>query len=207
MLADLTIREYLAKTASGDSVPAGGSASAIGAGLAASLAEKIANVIAFKQEEAEVKTQLENIAECMNALREEFIQCIDRDVDAYNELLAAHKMPEGTNEEKMSRDEQIQKSVLIAAMVPFDVAEMAMRMMDFISEVAKLADKKLAVDVCAAMSFARSAVVSALLIVKENLLPLKSKQIVQELTKKSLDIENNAIQKEQELLDWIKASY
>ena len=207
MLADLTIKEYLAKTASGDSVPAGGSASAIGAGLAASLTEKIANVIAFKQEDAEVKTQLENIAECMNALREEFIQCIDRDVDAYNELLAAHKMPEGTNEEKMSRDEQIQKSVLIAAMVPFDVAEMAMRMMDFISEVAKLADKKLAVDVCAAMTFARSAVVSALLIVKENLLPLKSKQIVQELTKKSLDIENNAIQKEQELLDWIKASY
>jgi Methenyl tetrahydrofolate cyclohydrolase len=143
----------------------------------------------------------------MNALREEFIQCIDRDVDAYNELLAAHKMPEGTNEEKMSRDEQIQKSVLIAAMVPFDVAEMAMRMMDFISEVAKQADKKLAVDVCSAMSFARSAVVSALLIVKENLLPLKSKQIVQELTKKSLDIENNAVQKEQELLDWIKASY
>jgi Methenyl tetrahydrofolate cyclohydrolase len=207
MLADLTIKEYLAKTASGDSVPAGGSASAIGAGLAASLTEKIANVIAFKQEDAEVKTQLENIAECMNALREEFIQCIDRDVDAYNELLAAHKMPEGTNEEKMSRDEQIQKSVLIAAMVPFDVAEMAMRMMDFISEVAKLADKKLAVDVCAAMTFARSAVVSALLIVKENLLPLKSKQIVQELTKKSLDIENNAVQKEQELLDWIKASY
>jgi len=207
MLADLTIKEYLAKTASGDSVPAGGSASAIGAGLAASLTEKIANVIAFKQEDAEVKTQLENIAECMNALREEFIQCIDRDVDAYNELLAAHKMPEGTNEEKMSRDEQIQKSVLIAAMVPFDVAEMAMRMMDFISEVAKQADKKLAVDVCSAMSFARSAVVSALLIVKENLLPLKSKQIVQELTKKSLDIENNAVQKEQELLDWIKASY
>jgi len=204
MLADLTIREYLAKTASGNSVPAGGSASAIGAALAASLTEKIANVIVARQENAEVKTQLGNIAECMNALREEFIQCIDRDVDAYNELLAAHKMPEGTNEEKMSRDEQIQKSVLIAAMVPFDVAEMAMRMMDFISEVAKQADKKLAVDVCAAMSFARSAVVSTLLIVKENLFPLKSKQIVQELTKKSLDIENNAIQKEQELLDWIK---
>lgn len=207
MLADLTIREYLAKTAGENFVPAGGSASALGAALAASLTEKIANVIVFRQEDAEIKSQLRNIAECMNALREEFTQCIDRDVDAYNELLEAYKMPEETNEEKMSRDEQVQKSILIAAMVPFDVAEMAMKMMDFISEVAKLADKKMATDVCTAMSFARSAVVSAILIVKENLFPLKSKQIVQELTKKSLDIENNAIQKEQELLDWIKASY
>lgn len=204
MLADLTIREYLAKTASGNSVPAGGSASALGGALAASLTEKIANVIAFKQEDAEVKTQLENIAECMNALREEFIQCIDRDVDAYNELLAAHKMPEGTNEENIGRDEQVQKSILIAAMVPFDVAEMTMRMMDFISEVAKLADKKMATDVCTAMSFARSAVISALIIVKQNLIPLNSKQIAHELTKKSHDIENMAIVKEKELLDWFK---
>jgi formiminotetrahydrofolate cyclodeaminase len=90
-------------------------------------------------------------------------------------------------------------------MVPFDVAEMAMRMMDFISDVAKQADKKIATDVCSAMCFARSAVVSALLITRENLFPLKSKQIIQELTNKSVDIENSAIAKEQELLDWFKA--
>ena len=205
MLADLTIKEYLAKTAGNNSVPASGSAAALSAALATSLTEKIANLIAARQEDVEIKTQMENIAECMKALREEFTQCIDRDADAYNELVEAYKMPEETNEEKVSRDEQVQKSILIAAMVPFDVAEMAMRMMDFISDVAKQADKKTATDVCSAMCFARSAVVSALLITKENLLPLKSKQIVQELTKKSVDIENSAIAKEQELLDWFKA--
>ena len=204
MLADLTIREYLVKTAGENFVPAGGSASALGAALAASLTEKIANVIVSRQEDAEIKSQLRNIAECMNALREEFTLCIDRDVDAYNELLEAYKMPEETNEENISRDEQVQKSILIAAMVPFDVAEMTMRMMDFISEVAKLADNKMATDVCTAMSFARSAVISALIIVKQNLIPLKSKQIAHELTKKSHDIENMAIVKEKELFDWFK---
>jgi len=204
MLSDLTIKEYLEKTAGKNAVPAGGSASALSAALAASLTEKIANLIASKHEDEAVKAEMEEISERMNALREEFTQCIDRDVEAYQELANAYKMPEETEDEKKVRDEQIQKSVLIAALRPFDVAEMAVLMMDFIFEVAKQADKMSVTDVCAAMSLARSAVFGSILITKENILPLKSKGIVIELTKKSDDFQKLALQKEQELLDWIR---
>jgi len=204
MLSDLTIKEYLERTAGKNAVPAGGSASALSAALAASLTEKIANLIASKQEDEAAKTEMEEISERMNTLREEFTQCIDRDVEAYQELANAYKMPEETEDDKKDRDEQIQKSILIAAMRPFDVAEMAVLMMDFIFEVAKQADKKTITDVCAAMSLARSAVFGSLLITKENILSLKSKGIVIELTKKSDDFQKLALQKEQELLDWIR---
>lgn len=204
MLSDLTIKEYLEKTAGKNAVPAGGSASALSAALAASLTEKIANLIASKQADEAAKAEMEEISERMNALREEFTQCIDRDVEAYQELANVYKMPEETEDDKKDRDEQIQKSILIAAMRPFDVAEMAVMMMDFIFEVAKQADKKTITDVCAAMSLARSAVFGSLLITKENILPLKSKGIVIELTKKSDDFQKLALQKEQELLDWIR---
>ena len=50
MLSDLTIKEYLEKTAGKNAVPDGGSASALSAALAASLTEKIAKLIASKQE-------------------------------------------------------------------------------------------------------------------------------------------------------------
>jgi len=204
MLSDLTIKEYLEKTAGKNAVPAGGSASALSAALAASLTEKIANLIASKQENEDAKAEMEEISERMNALREEFTQCIDRDVEAYQELANAYKMPEETEDDKKDRDEQIQKSILIAAMRPFDVAEMAVLMMDFIFEVAKQADKMTITDVCAAMSLARSAVFGSSLITKENILQLKSKGIVIELTKKSDDFQKLALQKEQELLDWIR---
>jgi len=204
MLSDLTIKEYLERTAGKNAVPAGGSASALSAALAASLTEKIANLIASKQEDEAAKTEMEEISERMNTLREEFTQCIDRDVEAYQELANAYKMPEETEDDKKDRDEQIQKSILIAAMRPFDVAEMAVLMMDFIFEVAKQADKKTITDVCAAMSLARSAVFGSLLITKENILSLKSKGIVIELTKKSDDFQKLALQKEKELLDWIR---
>jgi len=204
MLSDLTIKEYLEKTAEKNAVPAGGSASALSAALAASLTEKIANLIASKQEDEAAKAEMEEISERMNALREEFTQCIDRDVEAYQELAKAYKMPEETEDDKKDRDEQIQKSILIAAMRPFDVAEMAVLMMDFIFEVAKQADKMTITDVCAAMSLARSAVFGSSLITKENILQLKSKGIVIELTKKSVDFQKLALQKEQELLDWIR---
>lgn len=204
MLSDLTIKEYLEKTAGKNAVPAGGSASALSAALAASLTEKIANLIASKQENEDAKAEMEEISERMNALREEFTQCIDRDVEAYQELANAYKMPEETEDDKKDRDEQIQKSILIAAMRPFDVAEMAVLMMDFIFEVAKQADKMTITDVCAAMSLARSAVFGSSLITKENILQLKSKGIVIELTKKSDDFQKLALQKEQGLLDWIR---
>ena len=204
MLSDLTIKEYLEKTAGANAVPAGGSASALSAALAASLTEKIANLIASKQENEDAKAEMEEISERMNALREEFTQCIDRDVEAYQELANAYKMPEETEDDKKDRDEQIQKSILIAAMRPFDVAEMAVLMMDFIFEVAKQADKMTITDVCAAMSLARSAVFGSSLITKGNILQLKSKGIVIELTKKSDDFQKLAFQKEQELLDWIR---
>jgi len=204
MLSDLTIKEYLEKTAGKNTVPAGGGASALSAALAASLTEKIANLIASKQENEYAKAEMEEISERMNALREEFTQCIDRDVEAYQELAKAYKMPEETEDDKKDRDEQIQKSILIAAMRPFDVAEMAVLMMDFIFEVAKQADKMTITDVCAAMSLARSAVFGSSLITKENILQLKSKGIVIELTKKSDDFQKLAFQKEQELLDWIR---
>lgn len=204
MLSDLTIKEYLEKTAGKNAVPAGGSASALSAALAASLTEKIANLIASKQENEAAKAEMEEISERMNALRDEFTQCIDRDVEAYQELANAYKMPEETEDDKKDRDEQIQKSILIAAMRPFDVAEMAVLMMDFIFEVAKQADKMTITDVCAAMSLARSAVFGSSLITKGNILQLKSKGIVIELTKKSDDFQKLAFQKEQELLDWIR---
>lgn len=204
MLSDLTIKEYLEKTAGKNAVPAGGSASALSAALAASLTEKIANLIASKQENEDAKAEMEEISERMNALREEFTQCIDRDVEAYQELAKAYKMPEETEDDKKDRDEQIQKSILIVAMRPFDVAEMAVLMMDFIFEVAKQADKMTITDVCAAMSLARSAVFGSSLITKENILQLKSKGIVIELTKKSDDFQKLALQKEQGLLDWIR---
>lgn len=204
MLADLTIKEYLVKTAGKEAVPAGGCAAAMGAALSASLTEKIAKLVATAMEDGQQKSQMEALADNMGALCDEFTQCIDRDAEAYQELMAAYKMPDETNEEKMSRDEQIQKWILIAAMVPFDVAEMAMRMMDYIAEVAKQADKKTVSDMFTAMFFARSAVLSALLATKENLPPLKSKNVVQDLMNKSDEIEKLAISKEQELLEWYK---
>ncbi len=204
MLSDLTIKEYLEKTAGKNAVPAGGSASALSAALAASLTEKIANLIASKQEDEAAKAEIEEISERMNALREEFTLCIDRDVEAYQELANVYKMPEETEDDKKDRDEQIQKAILIAAMRPFDVAEMAVMMMDFIFEVAKQADKMTITDVCAAMSLAHSAVLGSVLITKENILLLKSTGIVIELTKKSDDFQKLAFQKEQELLDWIR---
>lgn len=133
-------------------------------------------------------------------LREEFMMCMDRELDAYQELSAAHQLPELSPDDIKTKDEQIQKFVLISAMIPYDIAEMTMRMMDFIVDVSLLVDKSERVNICSAISLARCAVQGAIFAVNENVKPLKSKQVIDDLLNKSKEIQEQAISKEQELL-------
>ncbi len=50
MLAELTIKEFLEKTASGSPVPGGGSVAALSAALAASMTEMVANLTIGKKD-------------------------------------------------------------------------------------------------------------------------------------------------------------
>lgn len=200
MLTDLTIKDFLIQTAGDKSLPVGRCSAPLNAALAASLTQRVVALLASSQENVLDKEQSEGLAENLGLLREEFMMCMDRELDAHQELLAAHQLPEQTPDEMKTKDEQIQKFVLISAMIPYDVAEMTMRMMDFIVEVSQLIDRAERVNICSAASLARCAVQTALFAVKENVKQLKSKQVIDDLLKKSVDIEAEAISKEQELL-------
>ena len=61
MLANLTIKEYLEKTASNTAVPGGGSGAALSAAVAASLVEMVAKLTIGKKGYADVEAQMKKI--------------------------------------------------------------------------------------------------------------------------------------------------
>lgn len=204
MLAESSVKAFLDKTAGNEPVPGGGSISALCAAIASALTEMVAGLTIGKKNYVDVEDEMKDIASRMAALREEFIQCIDRDSDAYDKVFAAFKMPKETDEEKEARTQEIQKATLVAAMVPMGVADLSVRMMDLIAVIAHKGNKNAVTDACVAMMNARTAVLGALLNVRINLLSLKDQSIVAELTAQSEEIEKDAIAKEQELLTWVK---
>ena len=89
---DLTIKEFLEKTASGSPVPGGGSVAALSAALAASLTEMVAKLTIGKEGYETVEDEMKAVAQEASKLKLKLVQAIDNDSNAYNDLMSANKI-------------------------------------------------------------------------------------------------------------------
>lgn len=201
MLANLTVKEFLAKTAGNAPVPGGGSIAALSAAIASALTEMVANLTIGKKKYEDKEEMMKQIAASANNYQMLFIHDIDADSDAYNNVFDAFKLPKETEEEKTERNKQIQETIKIAAEVPMEVARKAYAMMDIISQVAENGNQNAITDACVSMMTARTAVLGAILNVKINLSSLKDEAYIAQMKQECDLLEKASIAKEQELLN------
>ncbi len=202
MLVNLTIKEFLSKTAGSDPVPGGGSIAALNGAIASALAEMVANLTIGKKKYEDREEQMKQIAASANNHQMLFIQDIDADSDAYNKVFDAFKLPKETDEEKAERSKQIQAATKIAAEIPMEVARRAYAIMDLIAEVAEKGNQNAVTDACVSMMSARTAVLGgAILNVKINLSSLKDEEYVAKMKAECDQLEKDAVAKEQALLE------
>ncbi|HQI42493.1 MAG TPA: cyclodeaminase/cyclohydrolase family protein [Dysgonamonadaceae bacterium] len=202
-LQDLTLKQFLEKTANNEPVPGGGSISALHGAIAAALTEMLANITIGKKNYSAVEETMKLNATKASALRTEFLTDIDRDAEAYNLVFQAFRLPKDTDEQKVLRSEKIQEATKVAALVPMEVAERAFELLDLISETTRKGNKNAITDGCVAMMTCRTAVLGALLNVRINLASIKDERFVKELSEKCNRIENETLRKEQELTEFV----
>lgn len=205
-LQDLTLKQFLEKTAGNEPVPGGGSVSALNGAVASALAEMLANLTIGKKNYAEVEELMRQNATQATDLRTQFVNDIDRDSDAYNLVFDAFKLPKETDEQKSARSAKIQEATKIAALVPMEVAERAFKMLDLITQTTRNGNKNAVTDGCVAMMTCRTAVLGALLNVRINLGGLKDTAFVAELAAKCDAIEKATLEKEEALVNWVKTA-
>ncbi|HQG08623.1 MAG TPA: cyclodeaminase/cyclohydrolase family protein [Dysgonamonadaceae bacterium] len=203
-LQDLTLKQFLEKTANNEPVPGGGSISALHGAIAAALTEMLANITIGKKNYSAVEETMKLNATKASALRTEFLTDIDRDAEAYNLVFEAFRLPKDTDEQKVLRSEKIQEATKVAALVPMEVAERAFELLDLISETTRKGNKNAITDGCVAMMTCRTAVLGALLNVRINLASIKDERFVKELSEKCNRIENETLRKEQELMEFVR---
>ena len=201
MLAELTIKGFLAETAGSAPVPGGGSISALNGAIATALTEMVANLTIGKKKYADVEGQMKTIATEAAIIRERLIRDIDRDSEAYDRVFAAFKLPKETEEEKAERSRVIQDATKQAAMVPMEVAEEIASVMETIIYVAHKGNRNAVTDACVAMMAARTCVLGALLNVRINLGSIKDKTFADELQREADVLERMACDREKEVLD------
>lgn len=204
MLADLTIKDFLAETASNTPVPGGGSISALNGAIATALTEMVANLTIGKKKYAEHDGQMRTIAVEVATIRTRLIEYIDKDSEAYNRVFSAFKLPKETDEEIEIRSKEIQDATKLAALIPMQVAKEMGDVMEAIIYVAHNGNQNAVTDACVAMMAARTCVLGALLNVRINLSSIKDESFVARMKKEADELETEAIRVETKLLEWVK---
>jgi formiminotetrahydrofolate cyclodeaminase len=200
VLKDLTLTEYLEKTASGEATPGGGSIAALCAAAAAGLTEMVANLTVGKKGYQSVEADMKTIAEVVSEKREKFIQAIDEDPEAYNQVMAAYRLPKGTDAEIELRNQAIQEGLKNAARVPMRVAEEAFKMMGLVENAIQKGNKNAVTDGLVAVMAARTAALAAIFNVKINLDSITDSAFVAQLSEKTDALEKQVIKREKEIL-------
>ena len=202
-LVDLNLKDFLARTASGSPVPGGGSIAALSAAIAAALSEMVAHLTIGKKGYETLEKEMQDIAKDAFQYRERFIKTIDRDSDAYNDVLTAFQLPKGTDQEQTHRKRAIQEALKEAALVPLDVARDAFKIIELAGKVLKQGNKNAVTDAAVAVMMARTAVLSALYNVKINLSTIKDTNFIKDVDKEVTHMESEIIKRERELLSHV----
>ncbi|MCU0559356.1 MAG: cyclodeaminase/cyclohydrolase family protein [Desulfobacterales bacterium] len=200
MLTEVSIKEYLSKTASGDPLPGGGSAAALNAALGAALTEMVAHLTVGRKGFEAVDAQMRAVRQRAAALRAKLTLDVDRDADAYTRVLAAFKLPKETEAEKADRASAVQDAFKQAALVPLGVARDALAVMELGRAVIAKGNPNAASDGAAGVLAARMAARTAVYNVRINLNSIRDAAFTAELRREAARLETEAEAKEKEIL-------
>lgn len=127
LLTELTIKDFAQDLGSEKPAPGGGSASGLAGALAGSLVKMVAHLSGEGQEAIISQSQ---------ALSDELLDLVNRDTEAFNQVMAAFKLPKGTDEEKKERRRAIQAATRLATEVPLRVMEVSLEVLKLAREMA-----------------------------------------------------------------------
>jgi len=190
LLTERTIQEFCEDLGSAKPAPGGGSASGLAGALAGSLAQMVAHLSGEGQGEVIARSQ---------GLTEELLDLVNKDTQAFNQVMAAFKLPKATDEEKIGRRQAIQAATRLATEVPLRIMELSIDVLMSAKEMAFHGNKNALSDAGVAGLLGVAACRGASYNVLINLPGLKDAEFVAD-TKKRLELLLNEADKlEQEI--------
>ncbi len=189
---NLTINEFIEKLGSKDAVPGGGGAAALTASLGISLCKMAANLTVGKKKFADVEAEMYDIiAEC-DKLSAEFVGLIQKDADGFLPLSKAYGLPTETEEQKKYKEETLERELVHAAAVPFEIMEKCARAIELSAIVAEKGSKLVVSDAACAINTCMSALKCASLNVYINTKYMKDRDKAAELNQKADNLITNS---------------
>ena len=193
--AGYNIDEYIKELGSKAPVPGGGGASAVAGALSAALSSMVCNLTVGKKSYISVEDDIKKILENMNKHMESFIKLSDKDAEVFYPLSQAYSFKPQNDEEKKMHEENMEKLLFDAAMVPLYIMKEAYSMLVAVDFLAKKGSKLAVSDAGVAVSMLRSAVCGAMMNVVINVKYMKNREKAQDLMDEASEILENTMNK------------
>jgi glutamate formiminotransferase/formiminotetrahydrofolate cyclodeaminase len=183
---------FLEALAAGSATPGGGSAAAYAGAAGAALVAMVARLTVGKKKYAAVEAQMQSIIIQADTLRSELTAGVAQDSAAYEQVMAAFKLPKDTPEQQSERAKQIQAATLAASQVPLHTAKLAVAVMALAQAVVETGNINALSDGGSAAALARAALTGAGLNVRINARELEDKVAAQALLDELATVEQKA---------------
>ena len=168
-LARLPVDEFCEVTASDTPAPGGGSVSALCGALAASLSTMVGKLTIGRKGYETVEADMQAAIVELERIRQVLLKAIDEDATAFNDFMAAVKLPQVMDVEKAIRKEAMQVALKRATEVPLRVARESAMIFDYARLMLDSGNAHAVTDAMVSALTARTAVLGALLNVRINL--------------------------------------
>lgn len=168
-LLALDLPRLLDEFSSDSPAPGGGSATALCGGLSASLSSMVAALTWSKAGLEAARPRMQELGRQAQDLKDWFAAAVERDAQAFRDVLAARRLPKKTDAERALRNEAIATANAAAAAVPLEVLQRACRALELALEVARSGNPNSVSDAGVAGACALAAAEGAALNVRINL--------------------------------------
>ena len=199
-LCNLSLVDFVQKTASEAPAPGGGSVSAYLGSLGISLGTMVANLSSHKRGWDDRWEEFSNIAEKGQEHIKKLLELVDKDTESFNQIMHAFRLPDSDSKEKKIKEDAIFEATIHAIEIPLEIMKTSLESMDIIKEMAKNGNPNSVSDAGVGALCARSAVIGGYLNVKINCKDLNDKKLVKKFLNKAEKIKESAIKLEEDIL-------
>ena len=181
MTEEKKICEYLEVLSSKAPVPGGGGASALAGALGNAMGQMVVNLTVGKKKYAEVEEEMQEYLERLKTMQQEFLHLSDRDAEVFAPLAECYRLPSATPEEKEHKETVMEEKLLDASMVPVEIMEKALELLEILDVLADKGSRMAVSDVGVAVQFTRTALLGAVMNVYINTKSMKNREKAEEI--------------------------
>ncbi|MEM3341845.1 MAG: cyclodeaminase/cyclohydrolase family protein, partial [Thermoplasmata archaeon] len=183
--------------------PGGGSAAALSGTIACCLGIMVCNLTLGKEKYKDVSEEVLKAKNILTHIKVELLSAVDRDTEAFNNLMRALKLPKNTDAEKELRNKEIQKAVCNATQVPLQVMELSSSILPQLTYLAEKGNQNALSDIGVACLQAISAIKGAEFNVLINTPMIKDNEIKMKFLEKARTY-SNIVEEYGRLVDTIR---